>query len=429
MTAAGCSRTGSGFPDPATLAVHDWTNNDMGRAVVTGIGMVSALGTGVDQNLDRLRRSVSGVGPISLFGARDLPVKTAGQVADLPPAPPNVSRGGNLLLRAAREAVRAASLPREDPVDLFLATSLGGMEKGSAYMREVLEKGIEAVDPHLLRDFLPASQPALLASGLGLRGRTALLNNACSSGTDALGMAMERIRDGRTRRAIAGGYDPLCEFVLRGFASLMIVTPSVCRPFDRERNGMVLGEAASVFVVEEESEAQKRGARPLGVLRGFGAANDAHHMTQPNPDGYAIARAMTEALETAGIEPSDVGYLNLHGTGTRINDVSEAHGVRAVFKDAAARLDCSSTKALTGHALAAAGAVEAAFCVLALREGFLPASAGLVDPDPDLPPLGLVRETRNKTFRFAMSNSLGFGGGASALVLENAGGTEDETPA
>jgi 3-oxoacyl-[acyl-carrier-protein] synthase II len=333
-----------------------------------------------------------------------------------------LSRGSALLLEAAGEALESAGLAPGFEADLVLGTTLGGMERGTVFMRDVLDRGLESADPAVLRDFLPSCQPAVLARRLGVRGRTVLLNDACSSGTDALGVAFERIRSGRADRILAGGYDPLCEFVVSGFASLMNVSRTRCRPFDRGRDGLALGEGASLFVLEGADVAARRGANPIGFLRGFGSASDAHHMTQPNPDGTAIASAMAEALRSAGIGPEAVGYVNLHGTGTKTNDLSEYRGVRTVFGKRLPDLPCSSTKSLMGHALGAAGAVEASLCLMAMAEGFLPPNAGLETLDPEMEGLNIVREPTDAEFSLAMSSSLGFGGGASCVILERAKG-------
>ncbi|MHC4601064.1 MAG: beta-ketoacyl-[acyl-carrier-protein] synthase family protein, partial [Planctomycetota bacterium] len=309
-------------------------------------------------------------------------------------------------------------LEPESEADLALGTTLGGMEKGTAFMRDVLDRGLSEADPAVLADFLPVSQPVRLAARMRLRGRHVLVNNACSSGTDALGIAFERIRRGEASRVLAGGYDPLCAFVATGFTSLMNVTKSRCRPFDRDRDGLVLGEGASLMVLEAEGEASRRGVPILGYVRGFGSASDAHHMTQPNPDGHAIAVAMASALRSASIEGRKLGYINLHGTGTKINDLSEYRGVVRVFGEAFEDLDVSSTKPLTGHALGGAGALEAAFCLIASRGGFLPPNLGFENLDPEMPGLKVVRRPTDKVFRFSMSNSLGFGGEASSIVLE-----------
>jgi 3-oxoacyl-[acyl-carrier-protein] synthase II len=198
----------------------------------------------------------------------------------------------------------------------------------------------------------------------------------------------------------------------------MNVSTNRCRPFDKDRDGLVLGEGAALFVLEAEEGAARRGADVLGYVRGYGAATDAHHMTQPSPEGYAITSAMKQALASAGLAGNDIGYLNLHGTGTKINDMSEYMGVRSVFGEAMEGLDCSSTKALTGHTLGAAGAIEAAFCLLAAAGGFLPPNEGIENPDPEMGGLKIVETSRKKDFTCAMSNSLGFGGEASSVIIE-----------
>jgi len=389
----------------------------MRDVAVTGFGIVTALGSDASDTESALRKGRSGVGPITLFDASAIPGITAAEVRDLA-VPEGLSRGSGLLAAAVEKALDCAGLEGSLDADLVLGTTLGGMERGTAFMREVLEHGPDRADAGLLLDFLPSCQAAGLKERFRLTGRTLLLNNACSSGTDAMGVALERVRSGESDRVLAGGYDPFCEFVLAGFASLMNVTRTRCRPFDRDRDGLVLGEGACILVLEGSETAAARSASPLGYVRGFGAASDAFHMTQPDPGGFGIGEAMKAALESAGLAPGDVGYLNLHGTGTKINDLSEYHGVRTVFGEGMEGLSCGSTKALTGHTLGAAGAVEAAFCLLALRGGFLPPTVGFENADPKMPGLNVTSAPADKRFRFAMSNSLGFGGEASSLVLE-----------
>jgi 3-oxoacyl-[acyl-carrier-protein] synthase II len=387
------------------------------------MGVVSSLGRNVDETASALREGRSGIRAASAFPPPDGEAFHAGVIPELPGLR-GLSRGSALLARAAREAADQARLAPGFEADLILGTTLGGMEKGTAYMREVLHRSLSEANPALLADFLPASQPVRLALRLGLRGRHLVVNNACSSGTDALGIAFERIGRGEAHRILAGGYDPLCSFVATGFTSLMNVTKTRCRPFDRDRDGLVLGEGAALLVLEAEGEAARRGAPILGYVRGFGSASDAHHMTQPNPDGHAIGVAMAQALHSADLEAKDVGYVNLHGTGTGVNDLSEYRGLVRVFGEAFESLDVSSTKPLTGHTLGGAGALEAALCLIASRGGFLPPNLGFENPDPEMPGLKVVRRPTDKTFPFSMSNSLGFGGEASAVVLESASGKE-----
>ncbi|MHC5037089.1 MAG: beta-ketoacyl-[acyl-carrier-protein] synthase family protein [Planctomycetota bacterium] len=385
--------------------------------VITGFGVVSALGKGVDEMRSRLRLGESALGPTQTLHHPDLQEIHVGEVPDLVLSE-GQSRGSALLLASAEEALEGAGLTGGIEGDVILGTTLGGMDRGLPFMQDVLTRGVEKADVALLRDFHPGCQPKGLKRRLRLQGRTLVLNNACSSGTDALGVAFERIRDGRAKRILAGGYDPLCTFVALGFGSLMNVSRTRCRPFDRDRDGLALGEGAALFVLESEEEAQRRGASPQGFVRGFGAASDAYHLTQPNPNGYAIGAAMEQAIQSAGIGPAEVGYINLHGTGTKTNDLSEYQGLVHTFGEHLPSLACSSTKSTTGHALGAAGAVEAAICLIALQEGFLPPNVGLETPDPTMTGLSLVREPRNQAIRFAMSNSLGFGGGASSILLE-----------
>lgn len=386
----------------------------MRRVAVTGFGIVSALGRGVSETEARLRRGECALGPLTVFDPARAPFPLVGEVKDLA-VPPGLSRSTALLDVAADEALASAGLPANSPADLLLGTTLGGMEKGTAYLRR-LREGRD--DAEVLADFLPGCQPARLARRLGLGGRVGLLNNACTSSTDALGIGFERIASGRAERVLAGGYDPLCEFVAAGFGSLQNVSKTRCRPFDAGRDGLVLGEGAALFVLEAADAARERGAEVMALVTGYGAAADAFHMTLPGTDGFAVARSLERALARAGRNPRDLDYINLHGTGTKANDLSEYAGLREVFGDALPALACSSTKGATGHTLGAAGAVEAAFCLLALRGGFLPANVGLETIDSAFAGLSPVTEPTEGRIRAAASTSLGFGGQGSCLILE-----------
>jgi 3-oxoacyl-[acyl-carrier-protein] synthase II len=242
-----------------------------------------------------------------------------------------------------------------------------------------------------------------------------VVSNACATGVSAIGRLFRRIRAGTVEVGISGGYDTLTRFIQLGFDSLGALTPKACTPFDKNRSGFFIGDAAAVLVLESLDSARRRGAAIRGELLGYGESLDSHHPTHPHPEGRGIARAIRQALEIGGLEPAAVDYINAHGTGTSANDSAEAKGILLALGDEVGRrVPVSSTKALVGHTLGAAGAVEQCFCFLAMERGFLPVQVGLQTPDPECP-LNFVRTPDGRP-RVALNNSLGFGGANGVLL-------------
>jgi 3-oxoacyl-[acyl-carrier-protein] synthase II len=247
-----------------------------------------------------------------------------------------------------------------------------------------------------------------------------IISNACASGANAIGHAWSLIRTGRAERVLAGGYDALAQVTFAGFDVLQALSPTGCRPFDVGRDGLALGEGAAVLTLETRESARRRGASILGVLAGYGAATDIHHLTQPHPEGNAAWASMTAACDSAGLAPTDIDYVNAHGTGTVLNDSAEATAINRWAGARAPTLPVSSTKSSVGHLLGAAGAVEAVVCLMALREGFLPPSSTTETVDP-LCRFPVVTRPRPAMLRAVLSNSFGFGGSNASLVFRRAG--------
>jgi 3-oxoacyl-[acyl-carrier-protein] synthase II len=243
-----------------------------------------------------------------------------------------------------------------------------------------------------------------------------VLSHACASGADAIGHAWEWVRRGHADRVLTGSHDVLSQLVFAGFDSLQLLSPTRCRPFDATRDGLALGEGAAVLALEGLGSAQRRGAEILGEIVGFASAGDPHHVAQPHPEGDAALAAMQAAAAVAGLEPGQVSYINAHGTGTMLNDSAESRAIARWAGPAAARIPLSSTKASVGHTLGAAGGVEAAVCLMTLREQWLPPERGIAVTEP-LCPCPLVREPRAARVDIALSNSLGFGGANSTLIF------------
>ncbi|MBX3745437.1 MAG: beta-ketoacyl-[acyl-carrier-protein] synthase family protein [Verrucomicrobiae bacterium] len=402
------------------------------RIVVSGAGIVTALGQGWRANADALASGRSGFAPVTLFDVSRHRARLAAEVRPLPALEPGrlgprrlmrMDRAGRLLLAAAREAAEMAGVasdPDRGTWPVALATTSAGMNAGQAYLRQADRTASRRRQFERLDDYFANRHIEDLASDLGWSGPATVLANACASGANAIGHAWEWIRAGRAQVAVTGGYEALSELVFSGFDSLQALSTTSCRPFDRHRDGLGLGEGAAILILETLDRARRRGATPLGELVGYGAATDLHHLTQPDPEGRAALAGMTEACVAAGVSAADVDYLNAHGTGTPHNDAAEAAAIRAWAGDDAGRLAVSSTKGATGHLLGAAGAVEAVICLMALREQWLPPNAPTLEPDPACV-FRLLREPGRpegpQRLELALSNSFGFGGSNASLLF------------
>jgi 3-oxoacyl-(acyl-carrier-protein) synthase len=396
----------------------------MGRPsiVVTGLGIVSALGAGVETFWARLCAGERGLGPLTRFRSSRNGHVPVGEVRVDPAAlgaPATGSWGDRLAFAAVREALEGACLlgdtaaPLRARAGIVLGATVGGLPDSERFLEALLRREPEL--PSLLRHHEIASSADLCAKRFGLLGPCATVSTACSSGAMAVAFAADLVESGETVAAVAVGADALCRLTLCGFGSLLLLDPAGCRPFDAARAGMSLGEGAAALVLEEESAVRRRGAPVLARLAGWGRSCDAHHMTAPDPDGRGAAEAVRAALARAGADPRDVGYVHAHGTGTRDNDVAEARALRAVFGD---RLPpVSSSKGHLGHTLAASGAIGAVAAVLAIRDGRLPPGAGFDTPDPEIG-FEPVRSCRPAAVRLALVDAFGFGGNNAALLFE-----------
>jgi 3-oxoacyl-[acyl-carrier-protein] synthase II len=378
---------------------------------ITGLGCVSPLGLGLAATEQSLRASREGIGPVRLFSVEGCQSRTAGQVEEsltdqavaIVPRSRRWTRAAQMLLVAAREALEAR--PGFAPDCVVVGTTSGGMTLGEEFYRAALTNTRMAAAARRMLGYPPPQPVHQVLNALGIPAPVRIVSNACASGTNAIGLACQMIRSGAARRVLAGGYDALAELVFAGFDCLRASTPGRCRPFDADRDGLVLGEGAALFCLEKK-DAEVR-------VTGYGSTADTHHLTQPHPSGSGPLRAMRGALESAGILPGAVDYINAHGTGTPLNDASEARAILAICPDS----PVSSTKGLTGHALGAAGAIEAAFCHIALRGEFLPANVNFSRPEDDLPLRIVANESRPARLRHVLSNSFGFGGANATILL------------
>jgi len=391
----------------------------MRRVFVTGLGIVSPLGPDTDSNLQSLLCARDAVTIVGSFDVSRTRCKTAGQIPDewMKDAFPQ-RRSSSRLHRSARMVAMALHEARESakrpcPELLIVGTTSGGMSYGELYYRRLLTTHSRKGLARLVGNYMPQKPVLDALNANGLRIPTQIVANACSSGSNAIGHGFELVRSGLRACVACGGYDPICELVFVGFDSLQAATSEKIRPFDRERSGMVLGEGASFLILESEESTTARGATAVAEVVGYGMANDTYHLTQPHPSGIGPKLAMQRALRSGGIDPEEIDYVNAHGTATIFNDATEGSAISELLDD----VHVSSTKSMMGHALGAAGAIEAAFCVLALREQFLPPNINFVEPDPIWKFKVVANASRRAPLRFALSNSIGFGGANATLIL------------
>ncbi|MCS6981324.1 MAG: beta-ketoacyl-[acyl-carrier-protein] synthase family protein [Flavobacteriales bacterium] len=393
-----------------------------GEVWVTGMGIVTALGLTLQEHLERLKAGQSGIGPPRILRTRHtLPV---GEVPHNDAALTRMlgSEGPLFFVRtallgtwAARQALQQAGIHLQDvdpaTTGFISSTTVGGMTATEEYFYRYEKE--EAL--HVWIDKLDCGDSTRdIACYLGHQGFSTTLSTACSSSANAIMLGARLIKAGRLKRVLCGGADALCRFTLNGFHSLMLTEKVPCRPFDKHRQGLNLGEGAAFLVLEDSREAERRGAQPLARVAGYANTNDAFHQTASSPEGEAAYEAMKQALAMAGIPPEKVSYVNTHGTGTPNNDESEGRALCRLFGQNLPPF--SSTKPFTGHTLAAAGAVEAVFSILAIQEGQLWPNLNFTEPmdDPSIVP---VLKTTSAPVRTVVSNSFGFGGNNTSLVI------------
>jgi 3-oxoacyl-[acyl-carrier-protein] synthase II len=396
------------------------------RVVITGAGIITALGAGWKINAAGFRSGRAAFRPVTLFDVSRQRCKIAGEI-DLPAElPPNqlsrgdlrrLQRASRLLLIAGVEAWEQSGWTRDDPLPLVLGTTSGEMCLGQDYLCQALETPFQHKrQAERVTHYLVQQQAINLANALGLQGEILTISNACASGANAIGHAWELVREGRAERVLTGGYDALCHLTFAGFDTLQALSPKPCRPFDATRDGLTLGEGAGVLALESLALARRRNAEILGEVIGYGAATDTHHLTQPQPEGNAALAAMRAACAGAGFTPDQIDYLNAHGTATTQNDSAEAVAIQAWAGARAGTLPVSSTKASVGHLLGAAGAVEAVVSLMALRGQWLPPETSLEEPDP-VCRFQIVRDPVDAEIETVLSNSFGFGGANASLVF------------
>ena len=381
------------------------------------MGIISPLGAGLAATLAALREGRDCVSEVTAFDTSKCRSKMAGQVTSLP-APVSkkearLHRASHMMIHAVREML--AGDPWFAPDAMVIGTTSGGMSFGEQFYRAQMNGQRLRGRAALIANYPPQKAPLDAMEAAGFRAPVQIIANACASGTNAIGHAFHLIRAGLKRRVLCGGYDAISEMVFVGFDSLQASTTEKVRPFDKGRSGLVLGEGAAVLALEDFDSARERGAPILAEITGYGISTDNHHLTQPHPSGIGPELAMRRALNDAALTPAEVDYINAHGTATPFNDASEGAAIAKLF---GARVPVSSTKAMMGHSLGAAGAIEAVFSVLAIRGGFLPPNLHFRESDPACDLNIVANAARESRVGCAVSNSFGFGGTNASVVIE-----------
>ena len=399
------------------------------RVVITGLGAVTPIGLTAADSWQAVKDGVCGVAPITQFDSSELKVHLAAEVKGFDPenymGKPEAKRMGRftqLALVSAQEAMASAGFTLDeaeaDRCGVIVSSGIGGLAITEAEHDKGREKGWDRVSPFYIPMGICNMAAGQIAIHTGFRGMCSCPVTACTGGTNAVGDAFHYIRDG-----YADTESAVTPLAIGGFTSMRALSqnPDPDRasiPFDAERSGFVLGEGAAILLLEELEHAKARGAQIIAEVVGYGATCDAYHMTAPRPDGSGGAKAMAMAIADAGVKPEDVDYINAHGTSTPLNDAGETAAVKSVFGEHAYKLAMSSTKSMTGHMLGAAGAVEALFCAKALQEGYLPATIHYQVPDPACDLDVVPNQGRSADIRYALSNSLGFGGHNGTLLFK-----------
>ncbi|ATB39669.1 beta-ketoacyl-[acyl-carrier-protein] synthase II [Cystobacter fuscus] len=406
------------------------------RVVVTGLGLISPCGTGVEKSWEALVRGQSGVGPITLFDASGLDCRIAGEVKDFRPEDFIERREVRRMDRFCQFAVSAADMAMKDSglvitpqnaerVAVLVGSGIGGIGSMEETFRRVLEKGADRISPFFILQMIINMAPGYISLRHGIKGPSWSTNSACATSAHALGEALRGIQRGDYDAAVVGGAEaPITLLGVGGFAAMKALSTRndaperASRPFDVDRDGFVVAEGAGMLVLETWEHARARGAKVYAELSGYGASSDAYHVTHPAPGHEGAQRSMRLALADARLTPSDIGYINAHGTSTDVGDALEMEGIAQVFGEAAHRVAISSTKSMTGHMNGAAGAAEAVISVLALQRGVLPPTINLEKQDPRITLDCIPQRARERRVEAVMSNSFGFGGTNVSLVFQ-----------
>lgn len=408
----------------------------MKRAVITGVGAVTPVGIGKDEMWKNIKDGVSGIGIISKFDPTDFACRVAAEVKDFDVTKYIEKKEAKRMDLFVQYAVAAAKMAVEDSgIDMsaedptrcgvIAGSGIGGIGTLCEQHKKLLDRGPSKVSPFMIPMMISNMAVGQIAIAFNCKGVNLTTVSACASGTDAIGQALLAIRRGDADVIFAGGSEAtINELALAGFASMKALTTrndtpdKACSPFDKNRDGFIMGEGAGIMIIEEFEHAKKRGAHIIAELVGYGSTNDAYHITAPAPEGEGGARCMELAVRDAGIEPEAIDYINAHGTSTPYNDKFETAAIKTVFKDHAYKLAVSSTKSMTGHMLGAAGGVEGIITALAIEDDYLPPTINYETPDPECDLDYVPNKGREAKINYAVSNSLGFGGHNASIVLK-----------
>jgi 3-oxoacyl-[acyl-carrier-protein] synthase II len=408
----------------------------MKRVVITGIGAVTPVGNDVLTTWDNIKNGVSGIGPATLFDVEKVDVKIAAEVKDFSPdaymdrkEARRMGRYSQFAVAASKMAVKDAGIQigvdiQPERVGVWIGSGIGGLGEFEEQHQKFIEKGQRRVNPFTIPMFIPDMAAGQVSIEIGAKGINNCSVTACASGANSIGDAFRVIQKGDMDMIIAGGTEAtITAMTVAGFSNMTALSKNpnpdtASRPFDKNRDGFVIGEGAGIIVLEELEHALGRGAHIYGELAGYGATGDAHHITTPAPEGEGAQRAMKLALEDARILPEQVDYINAHGTSTYYNDLNETIAIKEVFKDHAYRLSVSSTKSMTGHLLGATGAIEAILSLLAIKDGVVPPTINYETPDEGLDLDYVPNVAKKKDVQVVLSNSLGFGGHNATLIFK-----------
>ncbi|MCY9230347.1 beta-ketoacyl-ACP synthase II [Bacillus inaquosorum] len=405
------------------------------RVVVTGLGALSPLGNDVDTSWNNAINGVSGIGPITRVDAEEYPAKVAAELKDFNVEDYMDKKEARKMDRFTQYAVVAAKMAVEDAdlnitdeiaprVGVWVGSGIGGLETLESQFEIFLTKGPRRVSPFFVPMMIPDMATGQISIALGAKGVNSCTVTACATGTNSIGDAFKVIQRGDADVMVTGGTEaPLTRMSFAGFSANKALSTNpdpktASRPFDKNRDGFVMGEGAGIIVLEELEHALARGAKIYGEIVGYGSTGDAYHITAPSQDGEGGARAMQEAIRDAGITPEEIDYINAHGTSTYYNDKYETMAIKTVFGEHAHKLAVSSTKSMTGHLLGAAGGIEAIFSVLAIKEGVIPPTINIQTPDEECDLDYVPDDARRQDLNYVLSNSLGFGGHNATLIFK-----------
>jgi 3-oxoacyl-[acyl-carrier-protein] synthase II len=420
-----------------TWSVRLWgmTASNGRRVAVTGLGFITPIGNDRETVWSNLVEGVSGVGPITYFDTTAYSTKIAAQVKDFDPevymdrkTARHIGRYCQFALAASKQALAESGLQpgdmEPDDVGVIVSSGIGGMEEIEKSHTSLMERGVRRISPFTVPMMIADMAAGIVAMNTHAGGPNYAIVSACASSGHGIGVAAEIIKRGDAKAMLAGGAEAtITPLTMGAFCQIKAVSErndepeKACRPWDVDRDGFVMGEGAVMFVLEDWDHAHSRGARPLAEIIGYGASADMYHFTAPHPEGLGASRAMKRALDKSGVPPAEVGYINAHGTSTKLGDIAETKAIKAVFGEHAYQLAVSSTKSVHAHLLGAAGAMEAAACVMALQEGVLPPTINLDNQDPECDLDYVPLKARRAELSVAMSNSFGFGGHNATLLI------------